>query len=1486
MPLSNSSPRAGCIRHRAGVVIALGAALVAGGTAMLLATATVAGAATLTPVVTNQPNIVDVAFDSAGNLYFSTNKGAVDVVSDTTGPLFGHSVTPGVPYTLATLDNAPGIAFDSAGNLYMTDTEAGTVSVLPATGGTIFGQPVSADTLTTLITGLTSPVGIAFDSSGNLFVANNQVVSVYPKTGGTIFGQPVSADTLTTVASGFSFPVFLAFDPAGNLYISDYNGSTVSVLPSASGALFGQPVTADTVTTLLSGLQNPAGVSVDSAGDLYVSEYNNIAVLPASTGTLYGMPVTADTLTDLTTGGFGQFGTAIYGGALYVADQGNGTVDEIGAPTATITGVTIGGSVAAPIVQVSGTGFTANPPTVAAGCSGTTGEDYPYGNLFLGDSTQGWGAGTPGDCIGLTTEVLSPTQVTFTLGNFYSSGNYTLNPGDQYTLWVDGVPYTGTVAYTPSATLSVSSPTVDGAETVPASAVPASSVDASTGSGDAASAPLDSIPLDSIGLGSAPLDSIPLDSIPLDSIAAPGAGAPSGLQAAAAVLSQSLLSEIGITYPQGCSGTSCSGWQGVLAGSEYAGVPLESVTLADVLQDTTAGANGQPSPAANFASVDLGSLDLASSPLDSIPLDSIALGAVPLDSIPLASAASSSPVDILTAWCNELAGISPKFQCQNFGIVPASGGPTNVTLLTLALAGVPLDSIPLDSIPLDSIPLDSIPLDSIPLDSINLASNPLDSIPLDSINLASNPLDSIPLDSIDLASNPLDSIPLDSISSQQLGLLLSCSPVPACGGTTLGQAAANGYLQDGATLGDIVEGADTSVTGYPNLTIADILNGDNTSVPGFPSLTLADILAGDNTSVTGYPSLTLEDLVLMTTPPASYPWQAVTLPDLPLASDETDGGTAVYTATLTVTTAAPLEASVNLPPTFAYVPNSSTLDGNPTSDPSETGCPGTSGQTGCSLGWTLSSPSIGVHTLTFEANAGIGLGQATATLSTSIAGSPGPSSTASVDVVDGEEPAANSSATAPTLVTGTPPATGGDLNIGYITSPGDLNDWAVTVPAGSPELSLALTNLPATYDLELFGPSAPQLQGTPSQDLSGVSDTLPSIVPGTTTEATPGSQDLPVTPPPGDQLIALSNNPDGQDQDIQTPPLAAGTYIVQVSGYNGAFSAQPYLLRANLLGGATTPSCPGAISYLSSLETAAPPPVSIPSGVDTLFLVDTQRLTAALGSSSEATIMSDLDAVASGNGSGGGTGETGVVGAIIPVDSYPTVQDAYSQWNSNPCSVDAANGVVAAIAAVVDQIRAANPTVQNLVIVGADDQIPFARVADGTSESNERDYGASAAVGQGNVESDALSLGYYLSDDPYAASQPLGVGSATLYTSSTRGRTAGRVRLRDRSCPHALCELERRPQRQGQPYHRLLVPHLRGRGGVGQPRYGWAHAVGSDQRELAGQRPGLGARRHRYRDRADRGAGRRQHQRPLRLLARLARIRQRPGHHNRSVHDD
>ena len=145
-----------------------------------------------------------------------------------------------------------------------------------------------------------------------------------------------------------------------------------------------------------------------------------------------------------------------------------------------------------------------------------------------------------------------------------------------------------------------------------------------------------------------------------------------------------MLADLSISYPAGC-GTSgaaqCTGWQGVLDGTPYENSPLESVTLAQVLENSTS--------AANLDSVDLAALNLASSPLSSIPLSSIELGATPLSSIGLGGSADGGPA--LAAWCTQLLTVG--FSCADFGI-STSGSTTGVTLLSLALAGVPLSSIP------------------------------------------------------------------------------------------------------------------------------------------------------------------------------------------------------------------------------------------------------------------------------------------------------------------------------------------------------------------------------------------------------------------------------------------------------------------------------------------------------------------------------------------------------------------------------------------------------------------------------------------------------------------------------------------------------------------------------------------------------------------------------------------------------------------------
>ena len=446
----------------------LAAAVIAGVAVFLAAGAAgatgPAGGAQLTPVVSKETGqVTNVAFDAQGNMFISQFAGHAQVLPQHTGTLFGQSVTAGKLtglHAASSLSSESGLAIDSKGDVYLSDRPAGTVSVIPtaagAAGGTIFGQAVTANTLTTLLSGVNSPRGLAFDGSGNLYVATQNGVSVLPKAGGSIFGQSVSANTLTSLFSGMSEGTLVSFDAAGNLYVSDVLAGTVSVYPLASGTAFGHPVTADTLTPILTGLSDPAGLAFDPAGNLYVNYYGIAAVLPKTTGTLFGTPVTANTLTTLAIGLLGDFGSSFYAGHLYIADQLNDSVDKLSTATATITRVNFGGTAANPVILITGTGFKTSPPTGPAGCS-ATGLDYPYGNLYLEDTTNSWGAGIPGDCIGLNVTVLSSTVAEFTLGNFYTPPTFDLKNGDTYTVGVDGFSYSGTVAYSPASfTVSVS----------------------------------------------------------------------------------------------------------------------------------------------------------------------------------------------------------------------------------------------------------------------------------------------------------------------------------------------------------------------------------------------------------------------------------------------------------------------------------------------------------------------------------------------------------------------------------------------------------------------------------------------------------------------------------------------------------------------------------------------------------------------------------------------------------------------------------------------------------------------------------------------------------------------------------------------------------------------------------------------------------------------------------------------------------------------
>jgi len=234
-----------------------------------------------------------VAVDGAGNMYVAdtnnnqirkiTAAGEVTTLAGTGVAGFNNG-----PVAAAQFRNPGGVAVDGAGNVYVADTSndrirkitaAGEVSTLAGSGtfGFVDGFGVNAR--------FGAPGGVAVDGAGNVYVAdsgNNRIRKI------TAAGQVTTlagdgtagfADTAPSVAARFSFPGGVAVDGAGNVYVADTANHSIRKI-TATGqvtTLAGNGTTAGIVngTGVNARFNNPYGVAVDGAGNVYVADASN-----------------------------------------------------------------------------------------------------------------------------------------------------------------------------------------------------------------------------------------------------------------------------------------------------------------------------------------------------------------------------------------------------------------------------------------------------------------------------------------------------------------------------------------------------------------------------------------------------------------------------------------------------------------------------------------------------------------------------------------------------------------------------------------------------------------------------------------------------------------------------------------------------------------------------------------------------------------------------------------------------------------------------------------------------------------------------------------------------------------------------------------------------------------------------------------------------------------------------------------------------------
>jgi len=209
-----------------------------------------------------------------------------------TGGVTGYSGD-GHSATAATLTDPAGIVFDGHGNLIFTDfynnvirkiTPSGIITTIAGTGSGSFGGDHGPATAA----GLNHPCGLLFNSIGNLLIADegNEVIRMIDTNGiiTTIVGNTIVGsfgDGGPASSAEMSNPCRIAFDASGNLFIADYGNHRIRRVDHITNTITtiagtGSPgFSGDHGPATNAMINQPTDVTFDNTGNFYICDQNN-----------------------------------------------------------------------------------------------------------------------------------------------------------------------------------------------------------------------------------------------------------------------------------------------------------------------------------------------------------------------------------------------------------------------------------------------------------------------------------------------------------------------------------------------------------------------------------------------------------------------------------------------------------------------------------------------------------------------------------------------------------------------------------------------------------------------------------------------------------------------------------------------------------------------------------------------------------------------------------------------------------------------------------------------------------------------------------------------------------------------------------------------------------------------------------------------------------------------------------------------------------
>jgi len=204
----------------------------------------------------------------------------------------------------------------------------------------------------TLTSGTGCPYGMAKDSQGTLYQANNCGVSTVQE-----FPKGQTSPTVT-ITNGISNPLGLAVDSSNTLYVSNYPAAITEYA-------FGTTSPSKTITG--SGLTDPFGLALDASGNLFVADFGASQVFEIPAGSSTVTPLNLQSLTE-------PLGVAIdpTNGNLWVTD-GQGKRVNVYAPGSTTPLQSITGYIFPYAISIDSAG-----EVVVSDLNGSAGKVYAY----------------------------------------------------------------------------------------------------------------------------------------------------------------------------------------------------------------------------------------------------------------------------------------------------------------------------------------------------------------------------------------------------------------------------------------------------------------------------------------------------------------------------------------------------------------------------------------------------------------------------------------------------------------------------------------------------------------------------------------------------------------------------------------------------------------------------------------------------------------------------------------------------------------------------------------------------------------------------------------------------------------------------------------------------------------------------------------------------------------------------------------------------